>query len=137
MSRATIDDLLNLEVGKIMSTPVISIDKAAKVSDAVQVMFRRDIESLVVVDQARVVGMMTFRDLVRRIVLEEKKPSEVLVEEVMSRELTTCQPTNKIIDVVKLMKKKRLRRMPVVDTEGRAVGFLSTFDLALIDLTIE
>ena len=137
MSRATIDDLMNLEVRKIMSTPVISIDKSAKISDAVQVMLRGDIESLVVVDQARVVGMMTFRDLVRRIVLEEKKPSEVLVEEVMSRELTTCQPTSKIIDVVKLMKKKRLRRMPVVDTEGRAVGFLSTFDLALIDLTIE
>jgi CBS domain-containing protein len=137
MSRATIDDLLNIEVERIMSTPVVSIDKAAKVSDAVQVMFQKDIESLVVVDHARVVGIMTFRDLVRRILLEEKKPSGLLVEDVMSKQLTTCRPTNKIIDVVKLMKKRRLRRMPVVDTEGRAVGFLSTFDLALIGLPIE
>lgn len=137
MSRATIDDLLNLEVRKIMSVPVVSIDRAAKVTDAVQLMFEKDIESLVIVEKNRVVGIMTFRDLVREILLEKKNPAEFRVEQIMSRELTTCQPTSKIIDVVKLMKKKRLRRIPVVDSAGTAVGFISTFDLALIGLTTE
>ncbi len=129
---SSFEDLLNLEVKKIMSSPVISVDKGVKVEDAVRVMFDNDIESLVVVHQNRVVGIMTFRDIASKVVLERKDASEVVVEQVMSSELTTCKPTSKIIDVIKLMRKKRLRRMPVIDSDGSPVGFVSAFDLTFL-----
>ncbi|RLG51799.1 MAG: CBS domain-containing protein, partial [Thermoproteota archaeon] len=78
-----------MPVYEVMSSPVITISKRATAADAAKLLKKHKIGSLVVVDEEGVVGIITERDLVERVVAEDRKPSEVAVEEVMTRRPVT------------------------------------------------
>lgn len=118
-----------------MSSPVIAVESHAYLPDAIKILMENDIESLVVLHQGRVAGILTFRDLVMKVLLTGRSPSETTVGEVMSGPPVTCLPNTKLIELMKQMKKRRLRRFPVVDGDGRPVGFISSFDIGLVGLS--
>lgn len=81
-------------------------------------------------ESGRLVGMITDRDIVCRVVAEGKACGEARVERAMSTDISalTCEDT--VDQAVRLMSERQVRRLPVVDTQGRVVGIVAQADLA-------
>jgi CBS domain-containing protein len=83
------------------------------------------------VSGGRLVGLITDRDIVVRALAEGRDPRQVRAEEVMSADLHTALPNDRVIEVIRLMGDKQVRRVPVVDREGNLRGIISMADVAL------
>ncbi|MEM2906849.1 MAG: CBS domain-containing protein [Candidatus Odinarchaeota archaeon] len=96
-----------------------------KVSEAAQVMKKERIGSLIVVDSNQeILGLVTERDLVYRLIAEGKNPVNYTVKDVMTTDIVTVKPYNTIFEALKLMREKHVRRLPVLK-EGKIVGILT------------
>lgn len=102
---------------------------AATVLEATQLMNRHKIGALVVMDDDRITGIFTERDVLRRVVAEELPPSETRVEQVMTRDIVCCSPDTDIEDASSIMRDRRIRHLPVCDDAGRLLGLISIGDL--------
>jgi CBS domain-containing protein len=114
-------------VKDIMKTPVLSIDSSMTVKDAAKMMEDAKVGSIVVTENSVVLGILTERDFVRKIVAQEKSFS-TKVKDVMSSPLIVISPDETVWELASLMKTRRIHRVPVVD-KGRLVGMASTVDL--------
>jgi CBS domain-containing protein len=110
-------------------THVLTIGTGATVQQAATVMNEHKIGALVVLDQERVVGMFTERDILRRVVGEDREPARTTVGEVMTTEVACCWPETSIEEARAAMRDRRIRHLPVLDPEGRLRGLISIGDL--------
>jgi CBS domain-containing protein len=78
----------------------------------------------------KVVGVITDRDLVMRVVCEGLRPEEARVQEVMTTRVYTARPTDDVGDVFDVMASHQVRRVPVVDQRGRLTGIVALADVA-------
>ena len=111
------------------SNKVHTTSPSSTVLDAIQKMNEHGIGSLVVMDGDRVVGMFTERDVLRRVVSSERSPQEIMVAEVMTAEVVCCMPKEDLDDVRTTMKNRRIRHLPVCDSDGALLGLISMGDL--------
>lgn len=107
---------------------VATIALRATVLEAAQAMNDRKIGSLIVIDDNRVVGIITERDILTRIVAVERSPSRTRVEEVMTPNPISCVPETPLEELRSLMHERRVRHIPVLD-RGRLAGMVSIGDL--------
>jgi CBS domain-containing protein len=113
-------------------TRVHCVSPEATVLEATQLMVRNRIGSLVVTEQAdckRVVGMFTERDVLTRIVGEQRAPASTKVADVMTANISSCTPETSLEEVGELMRERRIRHVPVVDSRGGLQGMVSIGDL--------
>src|SRR5438128_1393896 len=110
------------------------IEPTATVLEATQRMNAQRIGALVVTDQGRVAGMFTERDVLRRIVGEQRDPAKVLVRDVMSTPVACCEPEMSLDDARRVMKDRRIRHLPVVTSAGQLLGLISIGDLNAYDV---
>jgi len=108
---------------------VLSIGKQATVLQAALLMNEHKVGALVVIDNDRVEGIFTERDVLRRVVGEQRDPARSLVDEVMTKEVLCCTPDTSLEEARGVMKNRRIRHLPVVDGDARLIGFLSIGDL--------
>src|SRR5438093_8107446 len=106
------------------------LDMAASVMDAAEIMRDSDIGDVVVLEDRRLYGILTDRDIVVRVLAERSDPATVRVGQVCSRQLTTILPTASVGDAVRLIREKAIRRLPVVE-DGEVVGIVSMGDIAV------
>ena len=106
-----------------------SIEASASVLDATRKMNEHKIGALVVTQEGRVVGMFTERDVLRRVVTEEKAPSKTIVANVMTEEVVCCRPDMDLDEVAAIMKDRRIRHVPVCDEDGGLHGMISIGDV--------
>jgi CBS domain-containing protein len=119
----------------ILNRDVITIGPEAPVSEAAYLMMREDIGSLVVVDEERFpVGIITDRDLVISVIAEGKNPEEVIVEEVMTKDLVYVDENTNIMDILSTLSEYSIRRMPVTK-DGKLSGIVSVDDLIVVIAT--
>jgi CBS domain-containing protein len=78
----------------------------------------------------RLVGIITDRDLTLHVIAEGRDPNNVLVENVMSREVQTCRTDEDIQSALERMESRQVRRIPVVDRDGNLVGIIAQADVA-------
>ena len=121
---ATVKDIL---AGK--GTQVFTISSDAAVLDGARLMNEHKIGGLVVLDDGKVAGMFTERDILQRVVAEERDPANVKVAEVMSTRITTCRMDTTIDEARVLMRNRRVRHLPVIDTRKNLLGLVSIGDL--------
>jgi len=96
-----------------------------------KLMVQHDCGEIPVIDSAeRVVGVITDRDIVCRVVANGKNPLTTKAEACMSEMVVTVPLDASLEEVLTTMEKHQIRRVPVVDTEGRCAGMLSQSDLA-------
>jgi CBS domain-containing protein len=112
--------------------PVVCMpnDLAAKVA---QVMKTEDVGPIPIVENVqtrKLVGMVTDRDLVVKMVAEGRDIKTTRAEEVMSRKIVTCRADDDLQKVLEAMSKNQLRRIPIVDGEDRIVGIIAQADVA-------
>jgi CBS domain-containing protein len=97
---------------------------------AAEIMSERDCGFVPVVDAEMVVtGVITGRDICIALARRSKKASEINAGEIAGSDPVCCRPDDKIKDVLKVMKKKRVRRLPVRDGDKRLVGVLTIRDI--------
>jgi CBS domain-containing protein len=122
-----------MSVGEVCNRDVVVVKKDESVLDAAQLMRQFHVGDLVVVEERagqRVpVGMLTDRDIVIEAVAEDVNSRELTVGDIMSAELVTANADADIVDTVKTMRAKGVRRVPVVDRAGVLVGIVTVDDL--------
>jgi CBS domain-containing protein len=115
-------------VKDFMTTNVITIDVQGTVLQAAKLMHQQDVGDLVVMDGVVAKGIVTERDLVRR-VLSQKKSFDTKISEVMSDPLITIDEGTSLRDAARKMVKYKIRRLPVTK-ENVLVGIIATSDFA-------
>ena len=125
---ATVQDIL-----AIKGTKVYYVAAHESVLNATRLMNDAGIGALVVTADDRVVGMFTERDVLRRVVGEEREPAACTVGEVMTERVACCYPETDLIDARSVMKHRRIRHLPVLDHEGQLQGLVSIGDLNAFD----
>jgi CBS domain-containing protein len=108
---------------------VHSISPGATVLEAINKMNQHKLGALLVMENQRVVGMFTERDVLRRVVGEMRNPSETKVAEVMTSDVICCPPTTDIDEVSAIMQARRIRHIPVCDESGEIYGMISIGDV--------
>jgi CBS domain-containing protein len=115
-------------VKDFMTTNVITIDVKRTVLEAAKLMHQQDKGDLVVMDGDVAKGIVTERDLVRR-VIAQKKPLDTKVSEIMSTPLITIEENAQLRDAARIMVKYKIRRLPVTKKKV-LVGIIATSDFA-------
>lgn len=119
-------------VENVMTREVEACGPEENLSAAASIMWRRDCGVVPVVDESRsVVGVVTDRDICMALATRPQVASEVRVADVMSREVRCCNAVDDIQEALETMRRERLRRLPVVDGEGKLAGVLSVSDIVL------
>jgi len=128
----------SVKVGRVMTKNLITVSVGSMVEEAVKKMVDLDVECLPVVDSEGILhGLLTFRDIVTKVVYPQAKVRKSKVEEIMAKDLVTCDLNCTVLDVVKIMKNRHLRRIPVVNARNKLMGLVTDFDLALFGWDFE
>jgi CBS domain-containing protein len=119
------------QVADMMTPAVAAIEPSRTVAEAAQAMRSEDVGSLPVTDAGRIIGILTDRDIAMRVVAEGRDPTATSVSEILSRDLVTIGPEQSLDDAIELMARHQVRRLPVVEEDGRLIGMLAQADIAL------
>jgi CBS domain-containing protein len=103
------------DVEEIMSRDVAGIQSKATTVEAAEVMTRRKISCIVVLEGDEVVGVVTERDLLERVVALQKDPGQIKMEEVMSSPVATVSPDYSVFSSSRIMEKMGIRRLVITD----------------------
>lgn len=113
----------------------ISIAPASTVYDALKLMAEKHIGALAVMESGKLVGIFSERDYAREVSLKGKAAETTIIKEVMTTNLISCQATDLVDSAMSTMSDKRIRHMPVMDSDDNMIGMLSIGDL--VKATIE
>lgn len=106
------------------------IEPLASVFDALTIMNENDIGALLVQIEGYLVGIVSERDYVRKVILDHHVSKLTKVSEIMTRDVITVSPEDTVVHCIALMKKNHVRHLPVV-VHGQPVGIISLRDLFL------
>ena len=118
-----------MKVRDLMTQSVASISSDDCLSSAARMMWECDCGAIPVTRDGRVLGMITDRDICMASWIKNQPLSEIGVADSMSRELFSCSPDDNVSVAERLMQSRQIRRLPVLDKEGRLVGILSLADI--------
>lgn len=107
---------------------VHSISPGSSVYDALEELEEKNIGSLVVVENGRLIGVFTERDYARKVILKKRSSRETLVRDIMSSPTTFVNPDNTLEECMQLMTDKFIRHLPVLEND-ELVGVISIGDI--------
>jgi CBS domain-containing protein len=110
-------------------TQVVSTHPDATVFEAAEKMNDMKIGAIIVMDEGRLVGVFSERDVLRRVVVQGRDPTATFVRDVMTTEVACCQMHTTLDEARTVMKNRRIRHLPVVDESERLLGMISIGDL--------
>jgi CBS domain-containing protein len=117
-------------IREIMTSNPSTIEPDKAVVDAARIMKQEDAGVVPVTENGRLTGMVTDRDIAIRVVAEGKDPQSTPVREVASKDLVTVDPQQHLDEALRLMAQHQVRRLPVVEEDGRLVGVVAQADVA-------
>ena len=123
-----------MRVSDVMTRDVSCCSAYDSLSTAARLMWDRDCGSVPVLepDTGKVIGMITDRDICMATVLQDRAPGAITVREAMSDELHACSPEDTIVHAERTLRDNQIRRVPVLDRNGRLVGILSLADIVRV-----
>ena len=117
---------------EVMTSNPCSIDADKSVAYAAKMMRDEDVGIAPIVEGDRLVGVLTDRDIAVRVVAEGRDPEQVKAAEVASRDVVTLDPEQDLDEALRLMARHQVRRLPVVEEDGRLVGVVAQADVAKV-----
>src|SRR5205814_4948473 len=114
---------------RITRTPLVTVSARGSVMDAVRMMHQEHIGAVAVVDDDRLMGIFSERDLMNRVVLEQLDSERIRVGDVMTSPVFTIHRSATADDALKLMDEKHIRHLPVINTDETLAGMLSVRSL--------
>ncbi len=121
---------MGASVRDTMTSNPRTIETSTPVAEAARLMSSEDVGSVPIVEGERLVGMLTDRDIAVRVVAEGKDPQSTTVGEVASRDIVSVDPQQNLDEATRLMAEHQVRRLPVVEEDGRLVGIVAQADVA-------
>ena len=118
-----------MKVSDVMTAQVVTAKPTDSIQSVAKIMLDVDTGAVPVFDAGKVVGLVTDRDLVLRVVALGGDP-KAPVSGVMSDHILSCRPDDSVADAAGIMASHQLRRLPVTDENGKLVGILSLGDIA-------
>ena len=110
------------------SRGLCTIGPDARVYDGLKLMADKDIGALLVVENDKLVGILSERDYARKVILHGKSSHDIPVKEIMTERVICVQPNNTVEECMALMTGKRIRHLPVIEND-KLIGVLSIGDL--------
>ena len=107
---------------------VWSISPNATVFEAIELMADKNVGALPVVDNSRLIGIISERDYARKVILKGRSSKDTPVRDVMTRELLTATSSDSIAECIRVMTAKRVRHLPVLDGT-KMIGIISIGDV--------
>jgi CBS domain-containing protein len=120
---------MGTSIKEIMTRDVRACEPNATVADAAKVMAQGDVGPVPIVEDGRLVGIVTDRDIVVRVVAEGRDANVTTVKEIASTDLVTVSPGDDLDEALNLLAQRQVRRLPVVEGE-RLVGIVAQADIA-------
>jgi CBS domain-containing protein len=117
------------EILATKGSQIFSIGPEACVMDAAVLMNDHKVGCVVVLEGGKLIGIFSERDIMRNVVVARRDPTQTPVREVMSAEVACCQPHTTLDEARSVMKNRRIRHLPVLDSEHRLCGMVSIGDL--------
>jgi CBS domain-containing protein len=120
---------MSTSIKEVMTSEVKVCEPDSTVAEAAKVMAREDVGPVPIVEEGRLTGIVTDRDIVTRVVAEGRDPNSTTVGEIASRDLVTVSPDDDLDMALKHLAQNQVRRIPVVEG-GRLVGIVAQADIA-------
>jgi CBS domain-containing protein len=120
-----------MNIKDVMVKEIITVNPTAKIRAAVELMNKNQIGCLVVTRKGKPVGIMTERDVLKKIVCGRKDPEQTRVSEIMSKPLIVGRVDMDWLEAVKVMLDQNIKKLPISDGE-RLVGLVTLTDIARI-----
>ena len=117
-----------MSLERICSKTVVTITPDATVLEAAKLMQSKHIGCLVVINESRPIGILTDRDIVLKVVAGEQKP-QTTVKKIMTANPTMVNVNYDLLDAVRLMHNRGVRRLPIVDEHRHLLGIITMDDL--------
>jgi CBS domain-containing protein len=121
---------MSQRIREVMTSDPSTIDPGKTIVEAARIMKQEDARVVPVTQNGRLTGMVTDRDIAIRVVAEGIDPQSTAVREVASTDLVTVDPEQDLDEALRLMATHKVRRLPVVEEDGRLVGMLAQADVA-------
>ncbi|MBN2251219.1 MAG: CBS domain-containing protein [Candidatus Altiarchaeota archaeon] len=123
---------MELKVGDAMTKGVIYASPKDNIQRIADIMGKNDIDSVIVMEKGKGVGIVTDSDIIAKVVATGKDPKTTCVSDIMTLPLITTSPDKDIDNAARMMRDKNIKRLVVVQN-NRIVGILSEFDLVKIE----
>lgn len=118
-----------MKIHKLMIKDVITLQTDASVYDAVKLMNKNRIGCLVALDNSKIVGILTERDMLERVLEKCKNPKETRVSEIMTRQVIVGKPDMQLVEATRLMFENKVKKLPIVEG-NRLAGLVTLTDIA-------
>ena len=134
-SEAQVERMAKIEADSILKVQDVMVREEIKVAgnltikEAAKLMNKHEIGCLIAVEKGKISGILTERDLMKRVVAKAKDASKLRVREVMTSPLIIVEPTMDLDEAVRLMFQMKIKKLPVIENK-RLVGLLSLTDIA-------
>jgi CBS domain-containing protein len=119
-----------MKVADVMTARLVLVPPEATVQEAATMMAEHDIGAVLVGAPDALVGVLTDRDVLLRVVVDGRDPKAVRVADVMSSNIFSCRAEDSLDEAFREMSERQVRRLPVLDEGGHAVGIVVMSDLA-------
>ncbi len=120
-----------MKVKDIMTRKVVEITKGCLITEAAELMRKKDISCLVITCGTSIEGIVTERDVLRKIIAEQKMFSQISISDIMTAPVVTIEEETEIYDAVDLMARKHIRRL-VVTNGGKMTGIVTESDFVRV-----
>jgi CBS domain-containing protein len=123
--------VIPLKAENVMATKVAIMKEGMSAKKAAELMAKEGISAIIVTLRGKAEGIVTERDILKRIVAEDKNARNTKLKEIMSSPLVAIEPTTNLEDAARLMFEKKIKNLPVVH-ENRLVGLINLQDICLL-----
>ncbi len=120
---------VSLKVEDVMVKEVVTISENASVKEAAGIMNQFEIGSIIAVRKGKAIGIVTERDLLKRVIAEGMDAKKTRVKDIMSSPLVVIAPDAELEEAMRLMFQKKIKKLAVVD-QKRLIGIISLTDIA-------
>jgi len=121
----------NVSVAEVMNKTVIVMDINSDIPSIAREMVSCEAGSVIITENRKAIGIITERDLVKNIVAEDRRPSEVKANEIFSIPLITIEPEKNVVEASEIMLKANIKRLPVLEKDT-IIGMISTTDILMV-----
>ena len=119
---------MSVLVKDVMIKNVMKIESSAPTKKAAELMAKYDIGCLIVIDDGKPTGIVTERDMLKRVLLQFRDPRMTRVDDIMSTPLIASNPETELREALRLMNERRIKKLPIVK-DGLLIGLLTITDV--------
>jgi len=120
--------LIPIKAKDVMATKVAIMDESVSVKKAAELMAQEGVSAIIVTVEGKAQGIVTERDILKRIVVEDKNAGKTKVKEIMSSPLVAIGPSTDLEEAARIMFEKKIKNLPVIH-EKRLIGLISLHDI--------